>query len=201
MTSDAATADHTQPGPLYCYRHPDRETWVRCGRCDQPICTRCSMQGPVGLRCKACGKPSRDALASLKHDQIAIGLALTLGLGAVIGYFGAQFGFLMIVLGFFAGTLIAETLDRSIGIKRGPRILTIAIAGIAIGGMLGASLSLVGMWRELQAFAAAAEAAEAAGESGFPALALHAFLLQTVPAVLISIGATVVGAFVRLRRV
>jgi hypothetical protein len=159
------------------------------------------MQGPVGLRCKACGKPSRDALASLKHDQIAIGLALTLGLGAVIGYFGAQFGFLMIVLGFFAGTLIAETLDRSIGIKRGPRILTIAIAGIAIGGMLGASLSLVGMWRELQAFAAAAEAAEAAGESGFPALALHAFLLQTVPAVLISIGATVVGAFVRLRRV
>lgn len=196
MTTDAATADLHEPQPLYCYRHPDRETWVRCGRCDQPICTRCAMQGPVGLRCRTCGKPSRDALASLKPNQIAIALAVTVGLGAVVGYFGTQFGFFMIVLGFFAGTIVAEALDRTIGIKRGPRILALAIAGIALGGVLGASLSLVGMWREMLAFA---EAAEAAGETGFPALALDAFLLQNVPSVLISIGATIVGAYVRLR--
>ena len=196
MTTDAATAELHEPPPLYCYRHPDRETWVRCGRCDQPICTRCAMQGPVGLRCRTCGKPSRDALASLKPNQIAIGLAVAGGLGAVVGYFGAQFGFFMLVLGFFAGTIIAEALDRTIGIKRGPRILAIAIAGIAIGGMLGASLSLVSLWRELLGFA---EAAEAAGETGIPALALDAFLLQYVPSVLISIGATIVGAYVRLR--
>jgi hypothetical protein len=196
VTTDAATADLSEPPPLYCYRHPDRETWVRCGRCDQPICTRCSMQGPVGLRCRTCGKPSRDALASLKPNQIAIGLGVATGLGAVVGYFGAQFGFFMIVIGFFAGTIIAEALDRTVGIKRGPRILTLAIAGIAIGGVLGASVSLIGMWREMEAFAAAAEAA---GETGFPALALDAFLLQNVPSVLISIGATIVGAYVRLR--
>ena len=58
---------------------------------------RCAMQGPVGLRCRTCGKPSRDALASLKPNQIAIGLAVATGLGAVVGYFGAQFGFFMIV--------------------------------------------------------------------------------------------------------
>jgi hypothetical protein len=196
VTTDAATADLSEPPPLYCYRHPDRETWVRCGRCDQPICTRCSMQGPVGLRCRTCGKPSRDALASLKPNQIAIGLGVATGLGAVVGYFGAQFGFFMIVIGFFAGTIIAEALDRTVGIKRGPRILALAIAGIAIGGVLGASVSLVGMWREIEAFAAAAEAA---GETGFPALALDAFLLQNVPSVLISIGATIIGAYVRLR--
>jgi hypothetical protein len=154
------------------------------------------MQGPVGLRCRTCGKPSRDALASLKPNQIAIGLGVATGLGAVVGYFGAQFGFFMIVIGFFAGTIIAEALDRTVGIKRGPRILTLAIAGIAIGGVLGASVSLIGMWREMEAFAASAEAA---GETGFPALALDAFLLQNVPSVLISIGATIVGAYVRLR--
>lgn len=196
MTTDAATADLNEPPPLYCYRHPDRETWVRCGRCDQPICTRCSMQGPVGLRCRTCGKPSRDALASLKPNQIALGLAVATGLGAVVGYFGAQFGFFMIVVGFFAGTIIAEALDRTIGIKRGPRILAIAITGIVLGSVLGSSLSLVGLWRELLGFAAMAEAA---GESGFPAPALDAFLLQYVPSVLISIGATIVGAYVRLR--
>lgn len=196
MTTDAATADLNEPPPLYCYRHPDRETWVRCGRCDQPICTRCSMQGPVGLRCRTCGKPSRDALASLKPNQIAIGLAVATGLGAVVGYFGAQFGFFMIVVGFFAGTIIAEALDRTIGIKRGPRILAIAITGIVLGSVLGSSLSLVGLWREMLGFAAMAEAA---GESGYPAPALDAFLLQYVPSVLISIAATIVGAYVRLR--
>lgn len=196
MTTDAATADLSEPPPLYCYRHPDRETWVRCGRCDQPICTRCSMQGPVGLRCRTCGKPSRDALASLKPSQIAIGLSVATGLGAVVGYFGAQLGLFMIVIGFFAGTIIAEALDRTVGIKRGPRILALAITGIVIGGVLGASLSLVGLWRETLAFA---EAMEAAGETGFPALALDAFLLQNVPSALIGIGATIVGAYMRLR--
>jgi hypothetical protein len=194
MTTDAATADLHEPQPLYCYRHPDRETWVRCGRCDQPICTRCAMQGPVGLRCKTCGKPSRDALASLKPTQIAIGLAVALGLGTAVGYFGAQLGFFMIVLGFFAGTIIAEAIDRSIGIKRGPRILTIAVAGIVIGGLLGAGFSLIGTWREFQAFAEGPEAA-----AGMPSYALEAFLFDNVPAVLIGIGATIAGAVVRLK--
>jgi len=193
MTSDAATSEFSEPPPLYCYRHPDRETWVRCGRCDQPICTSCAMQGPVGLRCKTCGKPSRDALASLKPRQVAIGLAVASGLGAAVGYFGAQLGLFMVVLGFFAGTFIAQAIDRSIGIKRGPRILAVAIAGVALGGLIGAALSMAGTWREIQIFA---EAARAAGEPAYP---LDAFLLATVPQVLIGIGATIVGVVVRLR--
>jgi hypothetical protein len=192
ITTDAATADLHEPQPLFCYRHPDRETWVRCGRCDQPICTGCAMQGPVGLRCKTCGKPARDALASLKPNQIAIGLVVTTGLGAAVGYFGAQLGLFMIVIGFFAGTFIAEALDRTIGIKRGPRILGLAVAGVVIGGLLGAGWSLIGTWREIQAFAASAA-------SGMPAYPLDAFLFDNVPAVLIALIATVVGLYARLR--
>jgi hypothetical protein len=196
MTTNAVTAELSEPPPLYCYRHPERETWVRCGRCDQPICMSCAMQGPVGLRCKTCGKPSRDALSSLKPNQIAVGLAVATGLGAVVGYFGASFGFFMVVVGFFAGTIIAEALDRTVGIKRGPRILALAIVGIVMGAVLGGALGLVGLWREMLDFAAMAEAA---GETGYPAPGFDAFLLQFVPSVLISIGATIVGAWVRLR--
>jgi hypothetical protein len=193
--STAVTADLTEPQPLYCYRHPERETFVRCGRCDQPICMGCAMQGPVGLRCKTCGKPARDALASLRPSQVAIGLLVAAGLSAVVGYFGAQFGWFMIVVGFFAGSVIAEALDRTIGIKRGPRILAIAVTGILVGGLIGSSFSMIGMWREMEGYAAAA------GAQDFPVLPLDAFLLQNVPNVLITLAATVVGAYARLRRI
>jgi len=192
--STAVTADISEPSPLHCYRHPERETWVRCGRCDQPICMGCAMQGPVGLRCKTCGKPTRDALASMRPSQVAIGALVAGGLGAAVGYFSAQYGWFMIVVGFFAGTLIAEALDRTVGIKRGPRILAIAIAGIVVGGLIGGVLSVAGMWRDFQVFAASPEA------EGMPDYPLDAFLLQYVPSVLISLTATVVGAWTRLRR-
>jgi hypothetical protein len=192
--STAVTADISEPQPLYCYRHPERETWVRCGRCDQPICTRCAMQGPVGLRCKTCGNPARDALASLRPSQIAVGALVAGGLGAAVGYFSAHFGWFMLVVGFFAGTLIAEALDRTVGIKRGPRILAVAIAGIVVGGLIGGAFALAGQWREMQAFLASAEA------EGMPAYPLDAFLMQYLPAVLIALVATTVGAWTRLRR-
>jgi len=193
--STAVTADLTEPQPLHCYRHPDRETYVRCGRCDQPICMGCAMQGPVGMRCKTCGKPARDALASMRPSQIAIGLGVSGGLAAVVGYFGAQFGWFMIVVGFFAGTIIAEALDRTIGIKRGPRILAIAVTGILVGGLMGSSVSMIGLWREMEGYVAAA------GGQDLPALPLDAFLLQNVPNVLITLAATIVGAYARLRRI
>ena len=37
--------------PLRCYRHPDRETYVRCSECDRPICPDCMTMAPVGIRC------------------------------------------------------------------------------------------------------------------------------------------------------
>jgi hypothetical protein len=193
MTTDAVTADLSEPPPLHCYRHPDRETWVRCGRCDQPICMGCAMQGPVGLRCKTCGKPARDALASLRPSQVAIALAVAGGLGAAVAYFSVQFSYLMIVIGFFAGTFVAEGFDRTIGIKRGPRIVGLAITGILLGGIVGGGIGLAGAWRELVAFA---ETAEAAGLPDYP---LDLFLLDNAPTVLISLVAMVVGAFARLR--
>ncbi|MFL6226314.1 MAG: rhomboid family intramembrane serine protease, partial [Actinomycetes bacterium] len=35
----------------YCYRHPDRQTGLRCSRCDRPICGECANPAPVGQLC------------------------------------------------------------------------------------------------------------------------------------------------------
>ncbi|MFH8981329.1 rhomboid family intramembrane serine protease [Streptomyces varsoviensis] len=37
-----------------CYRHPDRETGVRCVRCDRPICPDCMVSASVGFQCPEC---------------------------------------------------------------------------------------------------------------------------------------------------
>ncbi|MGQ0846736.1 MAG: rhomboid family intramembrane serine protease [Sporichthyaceae bacterium] len=53
--SDAAPVP---PGgaPPTCYRHPDRETYVRCGRCERYICPDDMVSASVGFQCPECVK-------------------------------------------------------------------------------------------------------------------------------------------------
>lgn len=45
----------TQPDAApVCYRHPDRPTWVKCTRCERPICPDCMHSAAVGFQCPEC---------------------------------------------------------------------------------------------------------------------------------------------------
>jgi membrane associated rhomboid family serine protease len=47
-----------------CYRHPDRETFVKCQRCGRPICGQCQTLAPVGVHCPECVREARGSAAS-----------------------------------------------------------------------------------------------------------------------------------------
>ncbi|MFE1507424.1 rhomboid family intramembrane serine protease [Streptomyces sp. DSM 116494] len=49
----AGSAQDAQYAPV-CYRHPDRETGVRCTRCERPICPECMVDASVGFQCPEC---------------------------------------------------------------------------------------------------------------------------------------------------
>ncbi len=44
------------PGAFYCARHKKAVTRLRCGRCEKPICPRCTVLGPAGARCRDCAR-------------------------------------------------------------------------------------------------------------------------------------------------
>jgi membrane associated rhomboid family serine protease len=43
----------------YCYRHPDRTSFVLCQRCGRTICPQCQTQAAVGVHCPECVREAR----------------------------------------------------------------------------------------------------------------------------------------------
>ena len=50
-----AGADRTN----FCYRHPDRQSYILCQRCGRTICPECQTQAAVGVICPECMREQR----------------------------------------------------------------------------------------------------------------------------------------------
>lgn len=125
--------------PTTCQRHPGVDTRLRCASCDVPICPRCAVDAPVGMRCPDCARPDRTGGLRRRPDQIgrAAGVAV---LGAVVG--GAVIGGVRLLLpigGLIAAYLVGLQLGRQVRQAAHGNTVDV-IRGVAIAGAVGAAL-------------------------------------------------------------
>ncbi len=53
------TPEFSRNSDNFCYRHPDRQSFVLCQRCLRTVCPECQTPAPVGVICPECMKAER----------------------------------------------------------------------------------------------------------------------------------------------
>ena len=125
----------TLPNKLFCYNHPDRETLLRCNRCERPICSECAVLTPTGYRCKACVRSQQKTFETTTwlDYPLAIGIA---GVLSFLGsYLAALLGFFTIFIAPIAGVLVAEAVRWAVRRRRSRLLFQLTAAAAAIGSL------------------------------------------------------------------
>lgn len=123
------------PSNMVCVNHPDRETYLRCNKCGDPICSSCAVLTPIGYRCKNCvrGQQKVFETAAAADPYLAGGIAL------VVAFLGS---FIVPVMQFFTifiapivGMIAAEIIRRVVNRRRSRLLFQLATGGAAAGGV------------------------------------------------------------------
>ncbi|MAS36936.1 MAG: hypothetical protein CL610_23230 [Anaerolineaceae bacterium] len=136
----------TMEEATYCAVHPDRETGLRCNKCDRLMCAECAVQTPVGYRCRECVRQHEDKFFNGTMADYLIVFAVA-AVVTGLGYVGLRLigGFLLfiIILSIPVGGAVGELALRLTGRRRGRYSGYVAAAG-AIVGALAPGLLLAG---------------------------------------------------------
>jgi membrane associated rhomboid family serine protease len=83
--------DTTRSDVPTCYRHPARETYIRCQRCDRPICPDCMRDAAVGFQCPTCvaegarsTRSGRTAYGGLRSANPALTSLVLIGINVAV---------------------------------------------------------------------------------------------------------------------
>jgi hypothetical protein len=132
----------TTPTVMYCYAHPDRETTLRCKRCDQPMCASCARRTPTGYVCKDCVRAHQKSFDTSEWYDYIFGFLVACFLSGVaaflitlvssIGFIG---WFLAISAAPLAGTTIAEAVRFATRRHRSRSLFLTVVVGVVLGAL------------------------------------------------------------------
>jgi hypothetical protein len=98
-----------EPGVYWCARHKSVKTRLRCGRCEKPICPKCTTYGPTGARCRDCVSYKGSHMYQVAPQQYVTAIVTSLALGFVSSYIAAFIGLFAIFYAPVAGTFIGKS--------------------------------------------------------------------------------------------
>ena len=123
-----------------CANHPKEMTYVRCGKCDKPICVRCMVDTPVGKKCCPCAQ-SRTHLSESTPRQVLLAFVAATVAAVVCGWVVQRIP-LLPILAFPYGFIVAEVALRAGSWSRSRAMQVAAGLAALIGGVVGAALIL-----------------------------------------------------------
>jgi membrane associated rhomboid family serine protease len=117
-----------------CYRHPDRATYVRCTRCNRPICPECMRDAAVGHQCEEC---VREGAKTVRQPRTVFG-GRDKKTTPVVTYALIAINVAMFVLDMVSPTMQSELVLRSPTVADGDlyRLLTSAFMHYGIAHLL-----------------------------------------------------------------
>jgi len=127
--------DQTTSTKMHCYRHPERETVLKCNRCEKPICVHCAILTPTGYRCPDCVKTQQKSFDTAKMTDyfIAAILAAALSFGASLVI--PWVSFFAIFLAPLAGLVIAEVIRWAVQRRRSKLLFRVATVAATLGSI------------------------------------------------------------------
>ena len=137
------------PEVEYCYRHPDRETGLRCVQCNRPICGECAKPASVGQLCPECRRQRRPPNYQVSVNNMVVGslvgffvsLLVSIPLLLMAGFLTFFFIFLSIFFAPAIAELIIRVVDQVTGTKRGREMQITVGTAIAMGTLPAALIN------------------------------------------------------------
>lgn len=128
---------------LYCYVHPDRETSLRCNRCERPICAQCAVRTPTGYRCRECVRTQQKIYNTAEWYDYLVGFGTSAVLSLIASIFliviSNFIGFFMWFISFAiaggAGVFIANTTQKVLRKRRSKQLFWLVAAGVVVGAL------------------------------------------------------------------
>lgn len=121
----------------FCAQHPERETSLRCNRCDRYMCPACAVQTPVGYRCRECVRAQEERFFSGTNVDYAVVFLVCAAGGALVrlvsGFLPLLF---LIILTVPAGGAIGTLALQLSGRRRGRWSGRVAAAGAVAGSLV-----------------------------------------------------------------
>ncbi len=131
---------------LTCYKHPNRETMLRCNKCDRPICTQCAVQTPTGYRCRECVRGQQKVFNNARAFDYVIAVVVAAGLAYLGTYVISFIGFFTIFVAPFIGTLIVEAVKKLTGGRRSRTLFIATTVAAALGSLPTLIMHILSLW-------------------------------------------------------